>query len=124
MKYFRVLLVMSFVISILSIAQKKSDDASDVQTKSFTVQKGGLLEVEVEPGAVRIEPWSKDEILVEAEGIDERHPDRLVMTQSGNNVTVHYRDSSPSHGSFDIHNKCSINIQCRYPNFRRKHKTK
>ena len=37
-----------------------------------------------------LEPWSKDEVMVEAEGIDERHPERLVMSQSGNNVTLHY----------------------------------
>jgi len=83
-----VILLLIIVTTSLSFAQKKTDDASDFQTKSFTVQKGGLLEVDVEPGAVRIEPWSKDELMVEAEGIDERHPDRLVMTQSGNNVTI------------------------------------
>jgi hypothetical protein len=93
MKKFLVFLLMSLVVSSLSIAQKKSDDASDYQSKSFAVQKGGLLTVDVEPGAVRIESSSKDEVTVEAEGIDERHPDRLVMTQSGNNVTVKYRDS-------------------------------
>ena len=92
MKKILVLLLMSLVISSLSIAQNKTDDASDFQTKTFTVQKGGLLEVDVEPGAVRIEPWSKDEVVVEAEGIDERHPDRLVMKQSGNKITVQYRD--------------------------------
>ena len=88
-----VILLLIIVTTSFSFAQKKSDEASDFQTKSFTVQKGGLLEVDVEPGAVRIEPWSKDEVMVEAEGIDERHPDRLVMTQSGNNVTIRYRDS-------------------------------
>ena len=95
MKKILVFLLMSLVIPSLSIAQKKSDDTSDFQTKSFTVQKGGNLKVNVEPGTVPIEPWSKDEVLVEAVGIDERNSDRLVMTQSGNNVTVNYRDSRP-----------------------------
>ena len=80
-------------MSSLSLAQNKSDETSDYQSKSFTVQKGGLLDVDVEPGSVRIDSWSKDEVFVEAEGIDEQHPDRLVMTQSGNNVSVRYRDS-------------------------------
>ena len=93
MKKFLVFLLMSLVVSSLSIAQKKSDEASDYQSKTFTAQKSGLLTVDVEPGSVRIESSSKDEVTVEAEGIDERHPDRLVMTQSGNNVTVKYRDS-------------------------------
>jgi hypothetical protein len=93
MKKIFMFFLMILVIPSLSIAQKQSDDASDYQSKSFAVQKGGMLEVDVEPGSVHIESWSKDEVLVEAEGIDERHPDRLKMTQSGNNVTVHYRDS-------------------------------
>ena len=93
MKKLFVFLLMSVVISSLSIAQNKSNDESDFQTKSFTVQKGGRLEVDVEPGAVRIESWSKDEVLVEAEGLDERHPDRLKANQIGNTVTVNYRDS-------------------------------
>jgi hypothetical protein len=93
MKKVFAIFLMSIVAASLSIAWKSSDDASDYQSKSFTVQKGGLLTVDVEPGAVRIESSSKDEVSVEAEGIDERHPDRLVMTQSGNNVTVKYRDS-------------------------------
>jgi hypothetical protein len=86
-------LLISLVVLSFSFAQKKGDEVSDYQTKTFMVKQGGLLEVDVEPGAVHIEPWSKDEVSIEAEGIDERHPDRLVMKQSGNNVSVHYRDS-------------------------------
>ncbi len=92
MKKILVLFLMSLAMLAFSFAQNKSDDASDYQSKSFTVQKGGLLTVDVEPGAVRIESWSKDEVFVEAEGIDERHPEHLVMSQSGNNVTVKYKD--------------------------------
>jgi DUF4097 and DUF4098 domain-containing protein YvlB len=93
MKKIFALVLISIVVASFSIAWKSSDEASDYQSKSFAVQKGGLLTVEVEPGAVLIESSSKDEVFVEAEGIDERHPDRLVMSQSGNNVTVKYRDS-------------------------------
>lgn len=93
MKKVLVFLLMSLVMPSFSIAQKNSDESANYQSKSFAVQKGGLLTVEVEPGAVRIESWSKDEVSVEAIGIDERHPDRLVVNQSGNNVTVKYRDS-------------------------------
>ncbi len=91
-KYFPFFLV-SLIVASVAIAQKKSDESSDQISKSFSVQKGGTLRVDVDPGAIRIEPWSKDEVLVEAEGIDERHPERLVITQSGNTVTVKYRDS-------------------------------
>ena len=115
MKKILVFVLMSLVISSLSIAQKKSDGASDFQSKSFVVQKGGLLTVDVEPGAVRIEPWSKDEVFIEAEGIDERHPDRLVMMQSGKNVTIKYKDRwhNVDHLEFTIHvpSQYNVNIQ-------------
>jgi DUF4097 and DUF4098 domain-containing protein YvlB len=115
MKKLKWFLLMALVLSSLSIAQKKSDDESDFQSKSFTVQKGGLLDVDVEPGSVRIEPWSKDEVLVEAEGIDERHPDRLKMTQSGNNVSVRYRDSrhQTDHLVFTIKVPSTYNAEIR-----------
>jgi hypothetical protein len=61
-------------------------------SKSFQVTKGGNLEVDVEPGSVEIEPWSKDEVFIQAENIDDRSPERLKMTQSGNSVTLKYRD--------------------------------
>jgi DUF4097 and DUF4098 domain-containing protein YvlB len=115
MKKVYAVIFMNILASSLSIAWKNSDDASDFQSKSFTVQKGGLLKVDVEPGAVRIEPWSKDEVFVEAEGIDERHPDRLVMTQSGNNVTVEYRDSRHNVDrlvfTIKVPSKYNVNIQ-------------
>jgi hypothetical protein len=112
MKKIFAIILMSIVAVSLSIAGKASDDASDYQSKSFTVQKGGLLTVEVEPGAVRIESWSKDEVFVEAEGIDERHPDRLVMSQSGNNVTVKYKErrSHTDHLKFNIKVPSKFNV--------------
>ena len=61
-------------------------------SKSFLVKKGGMLEVNVDPGNVRIEPWSKEEVFIQAENIDDRYPDRLKMTQSGTTVRVEYRD--------------------------------
>ncbi|MBN1397507.1 MAG: hypothetical protein JXA06_05685 [Bacteroidetes bacterium] len=92
MKKLSAFLLMNFVLVSLCAASMQSDDLTDYQTKSFSVQKGGLLTVDVRPGAVRIESWSKDEVLIEAEGIDERHPDRLSISQSGNNVSVKYND--------------------------------
>ena len=61
-------------------------------SKSFQVKKGGNLVVDVQPGAVEIEPWAKDEVFIQAENIDEKYPDRLQMSQSGNTITLKYRD--------------------------------
>jgi DUF4097 and DUF4098 domain-containing protein YvlB len=61
-------------------------------SKSFQVSKGGNLEVDIDPGSVEIAPWAKDEVFIQAENIDDHNPDRLKMTQSGNTVTLKYRD--------------------------------
>lgn len=76
----------------------------DGRTKSFTVGKGGTLEVTVDGGDIRINVWEKNEVLVKAEGLDESDLKRLEMTQSGNDVRVELRNrwGSHSHSRFDI----------------------
>ena len=77
----------------------------DGRTKSFTVGKGGTLEVTVDGGDIRINVWDKNEVLVKAEGLDESDLKRLEMTQSGNDVRVELRSrwgSRSSHSRFDI----------------------
>lgn len=71
----------------------QSPQDKDNPTKSFSVKKGGTLVVDVEPGNIEINVWDKDEVFVEAQDIDERHPERLKMAQSGNTVRVEYRDN-------------------------------
>ena len=76
----------------------------DGRTKSFTVGKGGTLEVTVDGGDIRINVWEKSEVLVKAEGLDESDLEHLKMTQSGNDVRVELRTrwGSHSHSRFDI----------------------
>jgi len=45
MKKILMLLFIILAMSVVLLAQDKSNDPSDFQTKSFTVQKDGLLEV-------------------------------------------------------------------------------
>lgn len=61
------------------------------QSKTFTVTKGGTLEMSVNGGDIKLSTWDKDEVLVVADGIDEEDMDDLKMTQSGNTVRVDYR---------------------------------
>lgn len=60
-------------------------------TQSFSVTKGGRLEVDTESGDIRILPWEKNEVFVRVDGVSERDSDRVKMSQSGNTVTVRYR---------------------------------
>ncbi len=82
---------------------------SENPSKSFQVKKGGNLVVDVEPGSVRIEPWSKDEVFIQAENIDVKYPDRLQMTQSGNTVILKYRDRRRN--AEDIHFTINLPVE-------------
>lgn len=70
--------------------QHDRDDAA--KTKSFEVKKGGLLEVSLNCGDIRVVPWNKSEVLVKARGADNEDFEALEMTSSGN--TVHITNSS------------------------------
>jgi hypothetical protein len=103
------------IVALMSVAGNSPDDDSGRQSKSFTVQKGGLLTVEVAPGAVILESWQKDEVMVEAIGTDERHPELLSVSQSGNNISVKYREKRHSDGDikFRIKVPSSFNAEIR-----------
>lgn len=68
-----------------------SGDEEGSRSKSFTVSKGGLIEVSIDGGDVLVNTWDKNEVFVKAEGIDEDDLDRLKMAQSGNTVRVELR---------------------------------
>jgi DUF4097 and DUF4098 domain-containing protein YvlB len=94
MKKNLIILLMSIgILTTLNAQKNESDEMPDYQRKTFTVQPGGMLEVEVDPGAVVLETWSKNEVEVEADGIDERYPNRLKVSQAGNTISVQYHDT-------------------------------
>lgn len=61
------------------------------QTRSFQVQAGERLDVTTRGGDIQITPWTKNEVLVEAVGIDPENLQFLQMSQSGGVVRVDYR---------------------------------
>ena len=94
MKTLRKMLIMAVLYAVPLLLAYSGSDKGDSRTKSFTVAKGGTLEVDVEGGDIKINVWDKNEVSVKADGIDEENIDRLKMTQSGNDVRVdfHVRD--------------------------------
>lgn len=120
MKKHVTLIVSLLMFVVLSVpAQKKEVEEKGVRSKSFTVEKGGRFEITTRSGDIRITPWSKNEVLVNAEGIDDEDVDRLKMTQSGNTVRVDFRPRSSWGGwdgdqiRFDISVPADFNIQMR-----------
>lgn len=98
--------ILTVLISTVGVAQKDG-----VRARSFTVTKGGKLDVSVRSGDIRISPWNKLEVYVQAEGIDEDDLDRLKMTQSGNNVYVEFR---PRRSSWSRSPRFEINIPTEF----------
>ena len=87
------------------------------RSKSFTVSKGGRLDVTVDGGDIVINVWEKNEVYVKAEGIDEEDLNRLRMEQSGNTVRVDFRRPrgwwSDGHIRFDITIPSQFNAELR-----------
>lgn len=78
-------------VPLLRVSPRTLDSDENKQTKSFTVSKGGELEVSISSGDIRLTTWEKDEVTVTVDGIDEEDMDYVKMTQSENTVRVEYR---------------------------------
>jgi DUF4097 and DUF4098 domain-containing protein YvlB len=120
MKKHITLIISLLMLVVLSVpAQKRDVEEKGVRSKSFTVEKGGRFEITTKSGDIRITPWSKNEVLVNAEGIDDEDVERLKMTQSGNTVRVDFRPRSSWGGwdgdqiRFDISVPTDFNIQMK-----------
>ncbi len=93
-------------------------DNQGSRSKTFTVNKGGTIEVRVDGGDIKVDTWEKNEVFVRAEGIDERDLDRLKMEQSGNTVRVELRRGGwggwrEGHARFEITVPTQFNTDLR-----------
>ena len=80
------LFTLSFLVLFLS--NLYSFGSLQERTKSFDVNKGDNLVVNVDPGNIIINVWSKSEVFIKAKGIDDDEVENLKMTQSGSTVKV------------------------------------
>lgn len=83
------------------------------RSKSFTVTKGGTVEVSTSIGDIHISTWEKNEVDVKVEGLDDEDLDKVKMRQEGNTVRVTYRahwSGWSSHVSFDINVPSQFNV--------------
>ncbi len=113
---FLIIGVLALLVSVVAVGQKRELEERGVRAKSFTVTKGGRLEVSVRSGDIRISPWNKSEVYVQAEGIDGDDLDRLKMTQSGNNIYVEFRPRRSSWSRsprFEINTPNEFNIELK-----------
>jgi len=119
-----VLFTILFLLTLDCLAQRDRDKEF-VTTKSFSVSKGGMLDISVNGGDIHITPWDKNEVLIKIRGIDDEDLEDVSMTLDGKN-TVRIDDNStddwlgdarfdinvPSHFDLDLRtNSGLIDIQ-------------
>ncbi|MBE0559102.1 MAG: DUF4097 family beta strand repeat protein, partial [Proteobacteria bacterium] len=86
----------------------------DSRSKSFTVSKGGKFVLSTSSGDVTLKPWDKNELFVRVDGIDPDDVDKLEMSQSGNTVTVRFRQrNSWSDLRYEISLPAEFNVELK-----------
>ena len=98
MKAIRLIAALLFFSSVAVIL--KAADGEDV-TKSFKVNKGGTLKVNIITGDITVNTWNRNEVNVSIDNIDENQHNLLNIYQTGNNVTVQFNGSG-YYGSSDV----------------------
>lgn len=58
--------------------------------KTLKVGKSGALELYVSLGSIQINPWDKNEMVIEAKGLYDQDADKVKITQTGNIVKINY----------------------------------
>ena len=69
----------------LIFAQQK-----DAQKTTFSVDNWGELEMNINPGDIKIETWDKKEVQVWTSGIDINESENLTITQDRNKISLRY----------------------------------
>jgi hypothetical protein len=103
MKTYTKMFIAALVALLATTLASAGEDGS--KSKSFSVSKGGTIEVSTSRGDIYISPWDKNEVSVVIEGLDDEDLDKVKMTQNGNIVRVSYRsrwDDGSGHVRFAI----------------------
>jgi len=85
-------IILAALLMLVMIPASDAAGQSTPTSKTFKVEKGGNLVVDVENAgaSVDVKVWSKLEVTVAAHGIRESDRKYLEITQTGNNVNVYF----------------------------------
>ncbi len=86
----KLLFVSALLAVLLPFTAAAGESAAERITKSFTVAKGGDLEMDVSGGNIHLVPWDKDEVRIVVDGLSAGDKDDLKITQSGKTVSVEF----------------------------------
>lgn len=108
------LLIATILVAIPMLLAFSGFVEDDSRSKTFTVAKGGMLEVSVDGGDIKISVWDRNEVFVKVDGIDDEDLDRLKMKQSGNDVRVEFRNRRGWSGWNSGHLRFEITVPSQY----------
>jgi DUF4097 and DUF4098 domain-containing protein YvlB len=80
------------ILFLLISGTIKAADSGDGKTKTFGVKPGGLLNVDLQVGDIKIRTWDKDGIQIKVEGLGEDAFKNLETNLKGNELTVRYEN--------------------------------
>lgn len=100
------------IISLSQIAYSQNSINGEI-TKSFKVNQGGTLKVDVDPGDITISAWEKNEVLIKVTGLEDKDLQNVEMKQTGNNVDVKFE----SDWGWSDDAKFAISVPKRYSIF-------
>lgn len=77
---------------LLCSAVYTSGIGNDLQdfTKSFKVNKGGKMIIDINPGSISLTTWDKNEVYVKVKNVESNEVKNVEVFQEGNNVVVKY----------------------------------
>ncbi len=109
-------ILLVFALALVTALAPARDDEHPIKSKSFTVSKGGTLEVAVDGGDIRITPWEKNEVRVNVHGAQDDLED-LHMSSQGNTVRVeNYSDGNSGDLRFEISVPSQFDLHIRTSN--------
>ena len=115
MKTMQHVILTLLVLTSVALAGSLPKHESDLKTKSFTVKKGGILQLDTKIGRVSISTWEKNEVHAQVEGIEKGEDDLLRMTQSGNTIqiecTVQRKKQSKIHFVISIPTEFNLDVK-------------
>ena len=103
-KHFVAITITLLLSAIISIT------AAQDQNKSFTVNKGDLLDVSTRMGNITIDTWDKSEINVIVKNVISSEIELLTMVQTGNKVEVKFKGEDSDRIEFNISIPSKLNL--------------
>lgn len=100
----------AIAITLLLSAMISITVAQD-QKKSFTVNKGDLLDISTRMGNITIDTWDKNEVKIIVKNVIDSEIDLLTMVQSGNKVEVKFKGDDSNRIEFEISIPSKFNLE-------------